>query len=309
MDHAITSSSSLSDPKLPPELERIVFEFTALLHPTAIPRLMLIAWRVKYWVEPLFYRVVVVSFFRAQLRPKVVGLPTWTADVFLEQIEKRKPSFFHVVRHLFLGYAPTTVPISTVDTILGACPRVTNLFAHGQSASVTSLSGLKFLRHLTITADVLFQPVIPFSAPLFFNLTHLELLDGAFLTIDIHTIWEHISGIPHLTHIAFNSTSITDLTPTLTRENTQIKCIVYLFGIDEDDDDDFDMEHFRPLAEDTRFVCIQQSDWRLDWLRGAAATMGDDYWTLAEVFIAAKVAGKIDRSRFFIVDTDQSWRR
>jgi hypothetical protein len=35
--------------RLPPELERTIFEIAALLEPTNIPTLMRIAWRVKHW--------------------------------------------------------------------------------------------------------------------------------------------------------------------------------------------------------------------------------------------------------------------
>jgi hypothetical protein len=38
---------------LPPELERVVFEISALSRPIDIPNLMLIAWRVKEWYVTL----------------------------------------------------------------------------------------------------------------------------------------------------------------------------------------------------------------------------------------------------------------
>ncbi|KAJ7095067.1 hypothetical protein C8R44DRAFT_813875 [Mycena epipterygia] len=47
-------------PRLPPELERLVFESAALSHATDIPNLILVAWRIKNWVEPLLYRAVLV---------------------------------------------------------------------------------------------------------------------------------------------------------------------------------------------------------------------------------------------------------
>ncbi|KAJ7622098.1 hypothetical protein FB45DRAFT_121814 [Roridomyces roridus] len=42
-------------PSLPPELERDLFELAAYTRPRSIPKLMLVAWRVKAWVEPLLY--------------------------------------------------------------------------------------------------------------------------------------------------------------------------------------------------------------------------------------------------------------
>ncbi|KAJ6482777.1 hypothetical protein C8R45DRAFT_307587 [Mycena sanguinolenta] len=59
-------------PLLPPELEQTIFEVIALSWPRSIPRLMLVAWRVKSWVEPLLYRTIIVgspaAFFRDSVR-------------------------------------------------------------------------------------------------------------------------------------------------------------------------------------------------------------------------------------------------
>jgi hypothetical protein len=38
-----------ANPRLPPELEQIVFEFAALSHPTTIPKFMQVASRIKIW--------------------------------------------------------------------------------------------------------------------------------------------------------------------------------------------------------------------------------------------------------------------
>jgi hypothetical protein len=39
----------MGDPKLPPEIERVIFESVAFSHPVRIPNLMQVAWRVKDW--------------------------------------------------------------------------------------------------------------------------------------------------------------------------------------------------------------------------------------------------------------------
>ncbi|KAJ6521621.1 hypothetical protein DFH09DRAFT_1424685 [Mycena vulgaris] len=49
-------------PTLPPELEQHIFELAAISRPACIPTLMLVARRVKHWVEPLLYRTVVIGF-------------------------------------------------------------------------------------------------------------------------------------------------------------------------------------------------------------------------------------------------------
>jgi hypothetical protein len=37
-------------PVLPTDLERVIFEITALSHPRSIPNLLLVAWRVHKWL-------------------------------------------------------------------------------------------------------------------------------------------------------------------------------------------------------------------------------------------------------------------
>jgi hypothetical protein len=103
-------------------------------------------------------------------------------------------------------------------------------------------------------------------------------------------LWNSLALIPHLTHISFNSISLYTVTSANMQANARLQCIVILV-MDEFQDDELDLLH--PLSEDVRFVCIEQEDRRLDWLRGAHG--GKDYWTRAEEFIAAKRAGRIAR--------------
>ncbi|KAJ7048236.1 hypothetical protein C8F01DRAFT_1193550 [Mycena amicta] len=51
--------SSDDEPRLPPELEREIFQTTALLH--SAPPLLRVARRVLIWVEPLLYRVLIIG--------------------------------------------------------------------------------------------------------------------------------------------------------------------------------------------------------------------------------------------------------
>ncbi|KAK7062466.1 hypothetical protein R3P38DRAFT_3167467 [Favolaschia claudopus] len=50
-----------SDPVFPVELEREIFEHTALMFPHSIPSLLRVARHVYIWIEPLLYRVIRVG--------------------------------------------------------------------------------------------------------------------------------------------------------------------------------------------------------------------------------------------------------
>ncbi|KAJ7615768.1 hypothetical protein DFH06DRAFT_1013182 [Mycena polygramma] len=272
------------EPRLPPELECIIFEMVALTSPTSIPELMRVAQRVKEWVEPILYRVVFLSSPTSLITKQLIlchieGFPLIPRDLLLQLIRVKPPSFFaSAVKHFFLDDSPTTLPLklSDVDTILAACSRLSNLFVSWRRVSlqlVPTLNRLESLRRLTIDLESLFEfSAIDFTQPFLRNITYLELLDS-------YELSGHPTGLallPHLTHIAFN-----DMMPSVAamhagvRTNTRLQCIVF-----------FSEDRVEPEAEDDRFVGIEQTDFQVDCIRGA--TGGRDHWALADNFIAAK---------------------
>ncbi|KAJ6452047.1 hypothetical protein C8R45DRAFT_1041252 [Mycena sanguinolenta] len=137
-----TSTDAVSPP-LPPELERSIFEAAALSWPRCIPRLMLVAWRVKSWVQPLLYRTIAVhpndsgsnsessldlSLAAALMYPFV--LP---AETLLSLINFRQPWFFRdSVRNLLLAHDIAAEEAS----ILAACSGIENLLLSAQTSLV-----------------------------------------------------------------------------------------------------------------------------------------------------------------------------
>ncbi|KAJ6543043.1 hypothetical protein B0H19DRAFT_313538 [Mycena capillaripes] len=287
-----------SEPRLPPEIEGLIFEIAALSHPASIPKLMLIAQRVKHWVEPLLYNVVYLPFDWRRRSERVCGFPHVPIDIFLAAIEDKSPAFFEsAVRNLFLDTTANDLPQSAVSTILVACPHVTNLFARPEPPTDLSVLGrLSCLRRLAIDISEYFPGSIDLTV--FGNLTHMDVLDSK---PKMQDIWMALAALPQLTHISFNSLLFRKLGPSTMRANTQLQCIVLWWRLH-----DYLLDSLRPYSEDARFVWIEQQDWREDWLRGAHT--GKDYWALADAFIAAKHQGKVDQSRFSICDLDDSWR-
>ncbi|KAJ6564436.1 hypothetical protein B0H19DRAFT_1258885 [Mycena capillaripes] len=71
---------------LPEDLEREIFEISAHSRPVFIPILMLVARRVKIWLEPLLYRTIVLD------NPSVLkGYPIYSWAI----LESKPASFFH----------------------------------------------------------------------------------------------------------------------------------------------------------------------------------------------------------------------
>ncbi|KAJ7798598.1 hypothetical protein B0H14DRAFT_2906418 [Mycena olivaceomarginata] len=162
MTGSLSGDLVFTDPYLPPELELQIFEIAALSRPKDIPTFMRISRRIKYWVEPLLYRVIVLSPY----------------DLY------RPPSFFgSSVTHFYIDM---DIPTSTLDAILGACLGIDNLvFAPGTyNAHYQGYLGrLRCLRRLATFLRSLFQgpDAFDFTAdictglPRMPRLTHLAL--------------------------------------------------------------------------------------------------------------------------------------
>ncbi|KAJ7744023.1 hypothetical protein DFH07DRAFT_1063448 [Mycena maculata] len=292
---------SLPEPTLPRELERSIFEVSALSRPTTIPNLMLVAQRVKVWVEPFLYHGIILS----DMDP-VSGFPIFSLDVVLRAIDQKPPEFLkYAVKHLFLDvyrrYDARQQTASYLDTVLKACTGITSLVAStGLIDNLSTLASLDSLRRLTIDLREVFEtnPQNCFAHSLFRNITHLEIIEFP------NDQFTGITLIPHLTHFAFNDAGLCATLRPAFHSCARLTCIILLCGVTAAKTDVV-MVVVQPLLEDGRFVIISQSNFREDWYR--SVYMGNGYWALADAFLAARRAGKVDRGRFSISDEDESW--
>ncbi|KAJ6543046.1 hypothetical protein B0H19DRAFT_1172653 [Mycena capillaripes] len=98
-----------SEPRLPPELEVLIFETAALSHPAAIPKLMLIAHRVKHWVEPLLYTVVFLPLDRRKRSDGgCAGFPTFQSTFFSLQSKTNPRRSLNQLSGIYLLTQPPT---------------------------------------------------------------------------------------------------------------------------------------------------------------------------------------------------------
>ncbi|KAJ6465373.1 hypothetical protein C8R45DRAFT_495004 [Mycena sanguinolenta] len=276
---------ALGDPRLPPELERGIFEIAALARPNWIPVLMLVARRVKCWVEPFLYRVVFLQSVSMPEELHNLGLPNFAMD----ELDGRSHNCLRHVRHLLVDSEA-----ERKNWLLASCTGVTNLFAHFRCTPeiLISINGFTDITSLTIDVHALCGTTVPF--PLFSTVTHLELLDFYAQSEEVESVCLNISLIPCLTHIGLNMYLDTLLSHAALCGITQLQCIVFL-STDKASLDD------SPLLDDSRFVCIDEGlPYDTDWLNGAV--FGEDYWSFADAFLAARKAGTINRSRYRIVN-------
>ncbi|KAJ7924104.1 hypothetical protein B0H13DRAFT_2315716 [Mycena leptocephala] len=283
----------------PPELERKIIELAAHDHPICMPTLMLVAWRVKEWVEPLLYRTL---FFGSSYR--LEGHLAPRADIFASLIQSRTkpPLFFHqAVRNILISNYDS---LPAADLILSTCSGVENLSIAGirQRTALPALTGLA-LKRLYCNLDGLFgsQEKIDFTHGLFAHLTHLDLF---YLGTILPNTLSGLALIPHLSHLSFQDDdyrSHPSAPLTLLQTCSALRVLVSLIlrkGEHERVDD-------ANILAYPRFVRMVRLSYAADWQIGVHT--GDDYWRRAEVFIARRISGEVDPLQNIIPrDTSES---
>ncbi|KAJ7762968.1 hypothetical protein B0H16DRAFT_1528355 [Mycena metata] len=274
------------DPRLPPELERQIFEAVALAHRFMIPTLLRVARRTHVWIEPLLYRVLGPNF-------RMAGDMFRAIRVFLNT---KPPRFFSdAVRHLHLPPA-SHLTQGQARRLVSLSDHLVNFAASGFSSEpglLPLLARLR-LRHLSISLGLMFSVTgasqsIDFRHQLFNSVTHLSVYDGPddFIYVGIPTL-------PALTHLSMKKTVLGGALRTLLTKCTRLQVFVSVWPSAES-------RSVRSLAvssPDPRFVMVAFDDYWGDWQAGAEGRM--DLWVMAENFIAKKRRGHIPESRCFM---------
>ncbi|KAF7318478.1 hypothetical protein HMN09_00357000 [Mycena chlorophos] len=190
------------DPRLPPELERQIFETAALNRPICVPSLALVASRVREWIEPILYRTLVIN-----TRP-IPGFPVCSVADFRSIVNTRSSAFLRaavktviavrvlsadgklMLRHFtgletfyIISYDALWPDHNDEDTAF-ECPRLTRLYCD-----------------MTVLHRQAEDP--PFAHPSLRGITHLEIFTHLFDTHEVHE-WRALSALPCLTHLALN---------------------------------------------------------------------------------------------------------
>ncbi|KAF7341527.1 hypothetical protein MVEN_01890300 [Mycena venus] len=281
---------------LPLELERKIFEMVAHARPLCIPNLMLVAWRVKEWVEPLLYRTLVFGSFYDQWT--LAGHPVANASAFVSVIysgSKHASFFADTVRHLHMA---SYTPLSAV--ILSVCSGVEDLWIGGTDFSGEMLHAIFRLPLKRLYCDItdLFnaKDSLAFTTPSFSNLTHLELMPCAHIRPEVVS---DLSRVPCLSHLAFDHDDHLHLSPlTLLRTCVSLRVLIGLLLHTENEELWVDHGDLKQLAEDPRYVRMLCASYTADWQMGAHE--GIDYWSRAEAFIAKRISREVDPLQYFI---------
>ncbi|KAJ7154534.1 hypothetical protein C8R46DRAFT_1296979 [Mycena filopes] len=295
----MADSSTPPETIFPPELEREIFEVAAEnIAPVDILNLMLVAWRVKTWVEPVFYRVIFLE--RSETTPIVERLPPFSVNGLLALIDaKSNKGVLAHTRHLIM-HDPATRPggahLRRLNAIMTACSGVTHVFLRSNKylkpQELTALSGLPSLRFLGTHISKLFQRApVDFAHPVFRNITHLEVLDTE---KDLDGVpWTRLGDIPNLTHLAVSEMwKVLDVFDAVKARAPPLEALVFLAT-----------DRNRMLSSRRHapwFVTVDYAPGSVYWQRHALT--GVNYWGAADRFIADRKAGKVhvERDRIFL---------
>ncbi|KAF7341891.1 hypothetical protein MSAN_02044700 [Mycena sanguinolenta] len=296
-------TTGLAEPHLPPELECRIFEIAALARPTRIPNLMLVARRVKYWVEPLLYRVLFLASEPRNYTRQSYGFPIITPNTLLQVIAEKPPHFLQngVKRILVTGL----VRSRQMEIILAACSHAFDYcYCPRRERCTEALAQLHHLRRFTIPLHgFLHCCSIDSTHPVLANITHLDLrTDSTDSEIPIFATYSWLSLVRSLTHLAINFArkAATFQTAPLCA-HPRLECIIFLIdGILPPAL--WRLGDSNPIIHDDRFVLmVRNIHSYLNWLHHT--DMGKDFWALADAFIAARREGKVDQSRYILSDT------
>ncbi|KAJ7847428.1 hypothetical protein B0H13DRAFT_1730318 [Mycena leptocephala] len=199
-------TSSATDRTLPTELEREIFEIAAFFNPDSMPVLLLVARRVKIWIEPLLYQIITI-YDPSLVTPSVLTpnrVFRYSITGFHRLMGRKPTSFFHdYVRHIQLFISD----MEEITKILSICDATMNLALYAPELPALlppPLSSLP-LQRLSVSAEKLFPGTTArdFSHPFFSQITHLFLLDSD-RDGDWGT-WSTLAQMPRLTYISFYS--------------------------------------------------------------------------------------------------------
>ncbi|KAF8169160.1 hypothetical protein K438DRAFT_1774409 [Mycena galopus ATCC 62051] len=281
---------------LPLELEREIFEITALSDSGTIPSLLRVACRVLKWIEPLLYRVLVID-----------GSPR---DLACHRAFLLKPNVVTTgVRHISMmcsidGFWPE----KDMRALLRLCgPRLLSLVGQQRLDLrldiLPALSDLSQLRRWAGDLASLFgghPAAIDFSISAFRNLTHMDIWSG--IGTDDAVVCSGLAALPCLTHLCIHESQrhLRAFFPRILSQCLHLQVLVSkpnttiarFLAMDRPTTDP-SLAIVQPTTDVRFVVCICITPQFLkDWEDGARG--GTDFWAAADNFVARKRRSEIE---------------
>ncbi|KAF7310232.1 hypothetical protein MIND_00396900 [Mycena indigotica] len=283
----------MSEPRLPPEIEREIFETTAISSPRMCYPLLRVARRVCAWIEPMLYRTLM---FHER---------STSADLDKLSVAKSREYLARNVRHVIVS--ATWPGPGTAAEALRLFPGATHLaLGNGhfeddqQDALQAAFTDLR-LHRLVCYANAVFPTrdalMAAAALPVFAQLTHLSLFDIGW-TEQQELFYATLPALTHLAppHLTSWRTFERLLRPQACR---RLEALVVFSHTDV------------PQGfADVRLVITIAKPWSFGdseetWAEGVFEV--GSFWDVADDFIARKRAGLIPVNNYIAVRDMDSW--
>ncbi|KAF8175660.1 hypothetical protein K438DRAFT_1979556 [Mycena galopus ATCC 62051] len=267
----------------PPELEREIFETTAMRYPDFIPTLLLVCRQVHMWIEPLLYRVITISNL------------TENPSRLLSAVEAKPTDFLkRSVRHVSI-YDPS----GPYENLLAKCSGTINLVLDDDlDLNVLPFVANMCLQRLSLSVG---SPFSHSDLPFFASVTHLDFFHGSIHGGPLQ--WENWAGLvslPVLTHLALSPTIATDILAQVMEGCPRlVMAVVPAYAWDRAAAISFARD--LTLTDPRVVVMVVGTDPEVDWKLGAWG--GDDFWIRAAAFLEQKRLGTIEKNCYLLDET------
>ncbi|KAJ6526789.1 hypothetical protein B0H19DRAFT_545241 [Mycena capillaripes] len=270
-------------PRLAPELERHIFELSALAYRKSVPAYLRVAHRVHVWLEPWLYDTLILDH---PAQPHHERHPT--------PADSRDPTFLAAhVHHLNVsGFLPP----DQLHALLAACKGTSSLALWIVQLNLTLLPLLHAMPLTRLSADLthLFGGPLRVNLalhPAFAALTHLDILAAPFDDWRLHS---GLARMPALTHLAFRDKFHPRVLRGALVHCRALRAVGVIWSarrsaVDVREGEVVDARLFMVL------ICTDRVE---EWETGVRG--GWDIWARAEAFVAKKEAGEIKASRLWV---------
>ncbi|KAJ7064217.1 hypothetical protein C8F01DRAFT_1130612 [Mycena amicta] len=270
--------SVVDSSRLPPELEREIFEIAALSNPKYICALLCVARRVLEWIEPFLYRSIRFE------DDNHIALSALT-----RVMQSKPPPFFAAaVRHIVVTRAINFDDVARPETLALYLERMPDI----QRLAACLEDGLPYSTYPSVESLAVFLPR-------FAGVTHFELFDDT--SARLHDLSERIvpfiCALPALTHLAVNDIMEHPLLEILLTGCEKLQILCWLARTS-------DSLHERETAllaqdgftRDPRLVLVVYGKWD----DGAALPEPghNTYWDISEAFVERKRTGEVAETCF-----------
>ncbi|KAK6967084.1 tyrosinase central domain-containing protein [Favolaschia claudopus] len=276
--------SQSEDPVFPPELEQEIFRFTAELHPSSIPTLLLVARRVLIWIEPCLYDVLRVT-------------STDIHQLALKRIVTKPVEFIHkAVRHLALEAPELDTSDKLLELFKGVIDLALGSFLNHDVLGpdvLPLLAGMR-LQRLSMNLMDIFPVAVDFSLPMFTHLTHLDVCDST--AVYLEKVMACIPALPALTHLCLVNAALRDTALAMLEKCPRLRLLLVLWGTFEEDR--YQLER-QPRRYDVRFVIGQYMNYWSDWEKSAKGH-SECMWLRGQDFVEKKRKGEIEATRYWL---------